>query len=236
MHDTALKFGKSFFNVYVNASAGMLIVDIGAQDVTGSLRTVAPSGCTYVGVDFVQGKGVDVVITDPYALPFDADSVDVCVCSSCFEHSEFFWLLYLEVMRILKPSGVFYLNAPSNGAFHRYPVDCWRFYPDSGVALSKWGRRNGYKNCLLESFVGEQQSDIWNDFVAVFLKDESFLHKYPRRMQETLSAFANGLVYGNSEIANPMTSPEDQRIGLYKRIKKAVVRECADFYAKHRPD
>ena len=30
---------------------------------------------------------------------------------------------------------LFYLNAPSNGEFHRYPVDCWRFYPDAGGAL-----------------------------------------------------------------------------------------------------
>jgi SAM-dependent methyltransferase len=236
MHDTALKFGEMFFNAYVKTPEGVLIVDIGSQDVTGSLRDLAPSGSAYVGVDFVQGKGVDVVITDPYALPFEADSVDVCVCSSCFEHSEFFWLLYLEVMRILKPSGVFYLNTPSNGAFHRYPVDCWRFYPDSGAALSNWGRRNGYNNCLLESFVGEQKSDIWNDFVAVFLKDESFLQKYPQRIQESLSAFTNGLVYGNSAFTNPMTRPEDQKIGLYKRIRKTVIREAVDFYAKHKTD
>jgi SAM-dependent methyltransferase len=70
-----------------------------------------------------------------YKLPFADGSVDVVLSSSCFEHSEFFWLLFLEILRVLRPEGLFYLNAPSNGPFHRYPVDCWRFYPDSGNAL-----------------------------------------------------------------------------------------------------
>jgi SAM-dependent methyltransferase len=123
---------------------GLTIVDIGSQDVNGSLRSVAPPNNKYIGVDFVEAKGVDVVITDPYSLPFEDESVDAVVSSSCFEHSEFFWLLFNEALRILKPTGLLYINVPSNGQFHRYPVDCWRFYPDSGVALQNWGKRSGY--------------------------------------------------------------------------------------------
>ena len=66
-----------------------------------------------------QVKASIIVLEDPYKLPFDSDSVDIVICSSCFEHSEMFWLLFLEVMRILKPTGLFYMNAPSNGAFHK---------------------------------------------------------------------------------------------------------------------
>jgi hypothetical protein len=62
--------------------------------------------------------------------------------------------MFIEIQRVLKPEGLFYLNAPSNGTYHRYPVDCWRFYPDSGVALSHWGQKNGYNTQLIESFVG----------------------------------------------------------------------------------
>jgi SAM-dependent methyltransferase len=140
MHNTAMQHGKLFFDTYVDDRADLTIVDIGAQDVNGSLRTVAPANCKYVGVDFAEGKGVDVIIDDPYALPFDDATIDVCVSSSCFEHSEFFWLSFLEVLRILKPEGLLYLNVPSNGYFHQYPVDCWRFYPDSGRALQNWAR------------------------------------------------------------------------------------------------
>jgi glycosyltransferase involved in cell wall biosynthesis len=156
---------------------------------------------------------VDVVITDPYNLPLESNSVDVVVCSSCFEHSEFFWLLFIEIQRILKPDGLFYLNVPSNGVFHRYPVDCWRFYPDSGIALQNWGRKNGYNTALLESFTGKQKQDIWNDFVAVFLKDSAFVEKYTNPMQTEYRNFTNGLVYSrDGDFHHHQEQPEDFKI------------------------
>lgn len=221
MHDTALKFGQVFFNTYLHGKSGLTIIDLGAQDVTGSLKSVAPPGNKYIGVDFVEGKGVDVVISDPYSLPFDNDFADVVVSSSCFEHSEFFWLVYNEILRILKPAGLLYLNVPSNGPFHRFPVDCWRFYPDSGIALQNWGRRSGYEVALLESFTGRQENDVWNDFVAVFLKDEKYVVQYPDRMQSQVSVCMNALARERSGFANVAAIPEDQegRSGSFGRNK-----------------
>ena len=168
------------------------MLDIGAQDVNGSLRPLVPEGCRYIGLDFEAGPGVDLVLDDPYRLPFDAGSVDTVVSSSCFEHVEFFWLMFNEVLRVLKPNGLFYLNVPSNGEFHRYPVDCWRFYPDAGMALVNWAHRAGYKPVLLESFTTRQRLDIWNDFVSVYLKDEATLAAHPRRMLDHIGHYSNG--------------------------------------------
>ena len=210
MHDTAMEFGALFFDTYCKGVSGRTIVDIGAQDITGSLRTVVPAGNRYVGVDFAAGKGVDVVITDPYALPFEDASVDAVVSSSCFEHSEFFWLLFNEVLRILKPDGLLYINAPSNGMYHRFPVDCWRFYPDSGVALQNWGRRSGYNVAMLESFTGRRKADIWNDFVAVFVKDEAHVPAHPARMMDRFKVYTNGRRYGSEEVVNFAAPSQDQ--------------------------
>lgn len=210
MHDTALEFGKMFFDTYIDKAENLVIVDVGAQDVNGSLRSVAPINNQYIGVDFAEGAGVDLVINDPYSLPFEDNSVDVCVCSSCFEHSDFFWLLFNEIQRILHPSGIFYLNIPSNGNFHRFPVDCWRFYPDSGIALQNWARRSGYGTVLLESFIGKQKDDVWNDFVAVFLKDKSYISKYPYRIQNTFKNYTNGLTFESIGFSNFAERQEDQ--------------------------
>lgn len=223
MHDTAMIFGERFFKTYVGERAAR-IADIGAQDVNGSLRSVAPADADYIGVDFVAGKGVDIVLDDPYQLPFEKESLDVVVSSSCFEHSEFFWLLFLEVLRVLKPDGLFYLNAPSNGVFHRYPTDCWRFYPDSGVALAKWGKRNGFEPAVLESFTGWQRQDVWNDFVCVFVKDEVFAHNYPRRITDRISNYTNGLSYPDlDQFLNESELPEDLKKRYFKRIKKRLI-------------
>jgi len=205
-----MEYGAAFFNTYLKNARDLTIVDIGSQDVNGSLRSVAPAHNKYIGVDFEKAQGVDVVITDPYALPFENESVDVAVSSSCFEHSEFFWLLFNEALRILKPTGLLYINVPSNGAFHRYPVDCWRFYPDSGVALQNWGKRSGYHCALLESFVGARKEDIWNDFVAVFVKDERNESKYPNRIQGNLGHFTNGRLYNSEQVHRYSRPSEDQ--------------------------
>lgn len=204
MHDTAMKHGEAFFNTYLKKAKDLIIVDIGSQDVNGSLRSVAPSNHKYIGVDFVCAKGVDVVISDPYSIPFENESVDVVVSSSCFEHAEFFWLLFNEALRILKPDGLLYLNAPSNGAFHRYPVDCWRFYPDSGIALQNWGRISGYNCALLESFTGVRDKGNWNDFVAIFVKDTIHSNQYDSRIQDALTSFTNGRV-DNSDVINNLS-------------------------------
>jgi len=128
MHPSAIFHGDQFFKTYIpSPSADITVLEIGSQNVNGCLKDVAPKGIKYVGLDFVEGPGVDIVISDPYVLPLPDASVDMIVSSACFEHSEFFWLVFLEVMRVLKPQGIFYLNTPSNGFFHRYPVDCWRF-------------------------------------------------------------------------------------------------------------
>lgn len=215
MHPSAMNNGKIFFTrylLYLPTDSSAKVVDIGAQDVNGSLREVCPTSAEYIGVDFIEGKGVDVVLKDPYALPFEDDSIDVVVSSSCFEHSEMFWLLFIEVIRVLKPYGIFYLNVPSNGSFHRYPVDCWRFYPDSGNALVTWAKRNQYDIALLESFTAFQIKDVWNDYVAVFLKDESFATNYPERMFTGREDVENISVFNKNGILKETCLTEDLRM------------------------
>jgi SAM-dependent methyltransferase len=203
MHQSAMDNCKSFFDAYAETFAKdktTKVVEIGSQDVNGSLRSVTPNEFEYVGVDFQSAKGVDIILDDPYVLPFDTGSRDIVLSSSCFEHSEMFWVVFLEVMRILKPTGIFYLNAPSAGSFHRYPVDCWRFYPDSGRAMITWSKRNGGNAVLLESYI--QKGGEFQDFVGVFLKDESFSTKFNKRILDSKKDFENGLIFGNKNTLN----------------------------------
>lgn len=205
MQDFFDTYSKSFKN-----QVGIKIVEIGSQNVNGTLRSVTPNEFEYIGVDFVEGDGVDIILDSPYSLPFETDSVDIVLSSSCFEHSEMFWLVHLEIMRILKPSGLFYLNVPSNGDFHSYPVDCWRFYPDSGNALVSWSKKMGYNSILLESYTSNQNLEHWNDFVAVFLKDEGEISKYQFRIIDSFTDFINGRKHGTEDYINFRRKPEDQ--------------------------
>jgi SAM-dependent methyltransferase len=223
MHPSAMKNCQEFYGAYhdkmIDINDEYQIIEIGSQNVNGSLRGIFPPGLLYTGVDFVEGEGVDVLLEDPYVLPFADNTADMIVCSSVFEHSELFWVLFLEIMRVLKPHGLFYLNVPSNGDVHKWPVDCWRFYPDSGKALVTWAKRNGMNPALLESYTSAQGRDIWNDFVGVFAKDESFVDKFPTRILDTKEDFWNGYKHGATEVLKAASISQDQKkLEVIKKI------------------
>jgi SAM-dependent methyltransferase len=168
MHDTAYEIGRLFFQTYV--SAGKSILDVGSMDINGSLRDFRPEGSNYVGIDLATGSGVDIVVRTIAELPFAGEAFDVIVSTSCFEHDMMFWLTFLEMCRVLMTGGYIYLNAPSKGDYHQYPIDAWRFFPDAGVALGAWAKLNHYDIQLLESFITDNKTDIWNDCVMIFGK------------------------------------------------------------------
>ncbi|MCO6414921.1 class I SAM-dependent methyltransferase [Siccirubricoccus sp. KC 17139] len=169
MHDTAMACGAAFFAAYLGAGPAR-VLDIGAADVNGSLRSVAPPGTTYVGADLGPDRGVDVVVAPGAPLPFAPESFDAVIATSCFEHDPAFWLTFLHMAEVLRPGGHLYLNMPSNGAYHGYPGDVWRFYPDAGLALAEWARRQGVAMQLVESGTLPRGVDGWNDFVVVCVK------------------------------------------------------------------
>jgi SAM-dependent methyltransferase len=168
MHDTAYLIGRAFFESYVRT--GDLILEIGSMNVNGSLRDFCPPGARYVGVDLGRGAGVDVVVGQISRLPFAGATFDSVVSSSCFEHDGMFWVTFLEICRVLKDGGYLYINAPSRGSYHRYPIDAWRFFPDAAVALNDWARNNGHDLNLLESFIAETMREPWADCVMIFGK------------------------------------------------------------------
>ena len=169
-------------------------------------------------MDLEKGPNVNIVLDNPYKIPLEENSVDVVISTSCFEHNEMFWLTFNEIQRILKSNGLFYLNAPSNGPYHAFPVDCYRFYPDSGKALAKWSNFSGFKNVImLESFTGKQEKDVWNDYVSIFLKDKKFIDEHPERIINTLKTqYYNGKIYNSEQTLNLSLKTEDQ---IYKPLK-----------------
>ena len=144
MHQTTkINFSK-FNETYLKYFKNPKVLELGSEDTNGSLKNLITSDVSYIGTDLSSGNNVDVVLKDPYKFSFDDNSFDIVIASSTFEHIDFFWLTFLEILRVLKPRGLFYLNAPSNGPFHRHPTDNWRFYPDSGKVLKKWANKNNY--------------------------------------------------------------------------------------------
>jgi SAM-dependent methyltransferase len=115
------------------------VVDLGSAAVNGSYRELFGDKTEYIGLDLESGPGVDMVLADPYRLPFADASIDLVVSGQMLEHCPNFWRVFTEISRVLKTEGLAFIIAPSAGPIHRYPVDCYRFYPDS---YCKFARNN----------------------------------------------------------------------------------------------
>ncbi len=118
----------------------------------------------YYGVDLQAGPGVSIILDDPYKVPLEDNHADVVISGQMFEHCEFLWLSFSEMVRVVRPSGYIFLIAPMTGKVHRYPVDCWRFYPDAYAALAKWGKVE-----LVDAWTDYDGSKWW-DQVGAFKK------------------------------------------------------------------
>ena len=113
------------------------VLDVGGADYNGSYRPLIERlGYTYTSADISEGNSVDVVMTDPDRLPFDDASFDLVICGQTFEHSPRFWVLFAEMVRVCHDDGMIIVAAPSAGPVHRFPVDCYRFLPDSFESIA----------------------------------------------------------------------------------------------------
>jgi SAM-dependent methyltransferase len=140
----------------------------------------------YTGTDIREGDNIDLVMEKPYRIPVKSNSVDVVLSGQVFEHVPFFWASLLEVARVMKPRGYFFMTVPSRGHQHS-DYDCWRVYPDGIRAMAAWSRLD-----LIEAFTdfpptipgrGRNKLDFarvdmenyyWGDSVGVFRKPKGY--------------------------------------------------------------
>lgn len=142
MHPSSYDKMAAFRQAYLASREAepLTILDLGSQDINGSYRPLfAAPAWRYLGIDMAPGDNVDLVLADPYEWNEVAPAtIDVIISGQTLEHTEFFWLTMQQIARSLKPGGLCCILAPSSGPEHRFPVDCWRVYPDGLRALARW--------------------------------------------------------------------------------------------------
>ncbi|MCH9696983.1 MAG: class I SAM-dependent methyltransferase [Gammaproteobacteria bacterium] len=183
MHTSSFNHAKDLSQRYLSPlkERSLAIFDIGSYDVNGSYKQLFEhENWSYTGIDMREGPNVDKVMRNPYRLPIKTHEADIIVSGQAFEHIEYFWISWLDMVRATKPGGMIFLIAPSRGPEHRYPVDCWRFYPDGYRALAKFGNLE-----LLEVSTDWEPSEYedsaaWGDTVGVFKKPQhrGFVQKF----------------------------------------------------------
>ncbi len=167
MHASSLENMQRCYQEFLGTSSLLhkplvRVLDIGGANINGSYSDIfSDEKFQYVAVDLAEGEGVDLVLDNPYQLPFQDAEFDVVISGQVFEHAEFFWKLFEEIVRVMSLNGFIFLIVPSSGPIHRYPVDCYRFYPDAMQALANYTGLN-LDACWLDD------RGPWNDLVGVF--------------------------------------------------------------------
>jgi SAM-dependent methyltransferase len=193
MHPSSFDKMRAFAEKYMTARRAepLIILDLGSQDFNGSYRPLfAQPPWRYRGLDMAAGKNVDVVLRDPYRWrEIKSASADMIISGQTFEHTEFFWLTMREIARALKPGGLCCIIAPSAGDEHRYPVDCWRFYPDGLRAAARYAGLE-----ILEASTQwenlpqyDNESNKWHDSLLVARRpNEKRRRNWRRRLDDLL--------------------------------------------------
>ena len=86
---------------------------------------------SYVMMDFLDGEDVDLV-ADAHDIPLPDNSVAAIWTSSTFEHYHSPWVASLEMLRVLKPGGLFFVQTHQNFPIHGYP-DFYFLFSDSAL-------------------------------------------------------------------------------------------------------
>jgi SAM-dependent methyltransferase len=209
MHASSMENMVRCFRRYVGTKQlsqdySLKVLDIGGANVNGSYRDIIEGyNLSYLAADIADGEGIDVHMVDPYKIPLDDNSIDIVISGQAFEHVEFFWLLFEEIVRVVKDDGFIFLIAPSAGAIHRHPVDCYRFYPDSYYALAKYTNINALE-------VLHDERGPWRDLVGVFSKTE---HRVLPVNERVFGNSNSHLGAGRDEVEYPTSGPDTEVSG-----------------------
>jgi SAM-dependent methyltransferase len=165
---------KNKFPEYFN---NKIVLGVGTFDVCGSEDKFFEN-CEYSGLDLGPGPGVDIVCP---AQDYDSpdESYETIISCECFEHNPFYKETIQNIVRLLKPNGMFLFTCATTGRpVHgiksleeesKIKHENWITMPN--VSIDNWD--NEYYKNLTEEDIREcvDFEDIFSEFEFEIEKD-----------------------------------------------------------------
>ncbi len=93
---------KQHHNLIDNATN---VLEVGSQDISGSVRKLFGASQAYIGVDLGKAPGVDLVVPGEL-LQLSTGWADISISTECFEHATSWSDILLNMIRITKEDGL----------------------------------------------------------------------------------------------------------------------------------
>lgn len=110
---------------------GKRVIEIGSYDLNGSLRSLVKSWqpSEYIGVDIIEGEGVDVVCSAEEIInKFGEEGFDIVISTELLEHTRDWRKVVSNIKKICKKNGIILITTRSFGfGYHAFPYDFWRY-------------------------------------------------------------------------------------------------------------
>ena len=198
------------------------VLDVGSLDLNGSYRNLFDADFwIYEGLDMEHGENVDFVPADPYNWKeLRSNTYDLIISGQALEHIEFPWKTFENLERLLKPSALCCIIAPSSGPEHKHPVDCWRFYPDGMKALCKHSNLETISCSIIEKKTEDNSFELWKDLVLVAQKKNPITNQNKTQKHEPITKVKSKLpVNFSPRYESDVTSWHPHREFAFELIK-----------------
>jgi SAM-dependent methyltransferase len=143
-----------------------------------------PHAAEYVGSDFQAGVDVDLVVDAHNMVPAVGESsFDIVITCSTFEHFKYPWLVAHQIMRVLKPGGLLFVQTHQTFPLHSYPHDYYRFTTDA----------------LMSLFNPSMGMQVWSEYAF-----PAQIHSEKNPGTKDHPSFLNVLLFGRKVSATPV--------------------------------
>ena len=148
-HTEQRNFCKSVKAKYPDFFKNKKVLDIGSLDINGSNRDLFEN-CDYTGLDVGEGKNVDI-ISIGHLFNGPDNHFDTIISTEVFEHDMFYEETIKNVMRMLKPGGLFLFTCGAPGRPEHGTRRCGAFCAPLLLEVSEeWA--DYYKNLTPNDF------------------------------------------------------------------------------------
>ena len=112
-HQEQIQFCNKIKNIFPNFFIYKKILDVGSLDINGNNRYLFDN-CIYTGIDVAPGNNVDIV-TLGHEFKGENNFYDVIISTECFEHDMHYNKTIKNIIRMLKPGGLFLFTCATTG-------------------------------------------------------------------------------------------------------------------------